>query len=602
MIARVIVDTPLAHLDRPFDYSVPDGIDVVAGCRVKVRFAGRLVDGLVAELADHSAFDKLAPIHTVVSSEAVLTSDVLRLARAVADRYAGTVNDVLRLAIPKRHARAERASWPKPAGELPAAPRWSPRREVWSVLPRDDPAERAATLALSALHAGRGSIIVVPDTRDVARWNAVFRTVLGEGRHAVLTAADKAEQRYRAFLGVARGDVRIVLGTRAAAFAPVHDVGFVALWDDGDDLLAEPRAPYAHAREVLLIRAIQADAAVLLAGHARTAEAQSLVRSGWCTSREPDPETRRAAWPRLDITGGTEGGETPGRLPSRVLKAIRETEGAVLVQVPRRGYRSSLTCQSCRRPARCRACGGPLAQPAASAAPACRWCNENAADWRCPDCGGTRFRAPVIGHLRTAEEFARTFPMRDVVTSGGDRVLDVVAAKEALVLATPGAEPRVADGFALVVLLDTWLMLARDDVRVFEESHRRWFNALALCGAAGRAVAVGDSATLQYLVRADPVGLAERELDDRTSAHLPPAARLAAVDGPQDVLEALALRSWTDHTEVLGPVAADAADRLILRAPRTEGAALARALKGLAAERSAAKVPPVRIHVDPQSF
>ena len=40
-----MVDTPLAHLDRPFDYAVPDGAAVTAGVRVRVRFSGRLVDG-----------------------------------------------------------------------------------------------------------------------------------------------------------------------------------------------------------------------------------------------------------------------------------------------------------------------------------------------------------------------------------------------------------------------------------------------------------------------------------------------------------------------------------------------------------------------------
>ena len=46
-VARVAVDVALAHLDRPFDYRVPAHLDEVAapGVRVRVRFAGRLVDG-----------------------------------------------------------------------------------------------------------------------------------------------------------------------------------------------------------------------------------------------------------------------------------------------------------------------------------------------------------------------------------------------------------------------------------------------------------------------------------------------------------------------------------------------------------------------------
>ena len=59
----------------------------------------------------------------------------------------------------------------------------------------------------------------------------------------------------RRAVAIARGSVRVVIGTRAAAFAPVRDLGLVAIWDDGDDLHDEPRAPYPHAREVLLMRA-----------------------------------------------------------------------------------------------------------------------------------------------------------------------------------------------------------------------------------------------------------------------------------------------------------------------------------------------------------
>ena len=78
-----------------------------------------------------------------------------------------------------------------------------------------------------------------------------------------------------------RGAARLVIGTRSAVFAPVHNLGLVMVWDDGDDALAEPRAPYPHAREVAMMRAHQLCCAAVIGGYARTAEAQALVRSGW---------------------------------------------------------------------------------------------------------------------------------------------------------------------------------------------------------------------------------------------------------------------------------------------------------------------------------
>jgi primosomal protein N' (replication factor Y) len=211
-------------------------------------------------------------------------------------------------------------------------------------------------------------------------------------------------------------------------------------------------------------------------------------------------------------------------------------------------------------------------------------------------------RSPSVGHLRTAEEYAKAFPDHRIVTSGGDQVREAIESATTIVLATPGAEPRVEGGYDLVVLMDTWLMLSRDDVRVVEESHRRWFNALALAREGAPAVSVGDPAALQALVRADPIGLASRELAMRSETHLPPVGRLATVDGPADVVQPLAERDWTEHTEVLGPVPVDEGERLVLRSPRREGAALAQELKVVQSERSAAKLPPVRVRVDPMSF
>ena len=111
-VAQVLVDSGLVHLDRPFEYLVPEELDEAAqpGVRVKARFAGRDLAGYVVErsdVAEHTG--RLAPIRTVVSSEQVLTPQVLELARRVSRHQAGTVMDVLRLAIPPRHARAEKA-------------------------------------------------------------------------------------------------------------------------------------------------------------------------------------------------------------------------------------------------------------------------------------------------------------------------------------------------------------------------------------------------------------------------------------------------------------------------------------------------------------
>lgn len=628
-VARVAVDIPHSHLDRLFDYSVPAALEdkAVPGCRVRVRFAGKLVDGFLVErvaVSDHEG--KLGALAKVVSAEPVLSPDLLVLARQIADRYAGTLADVLRLAVPPRHARTEAARTARAPSPLPAVDSlaWEPYesarsfldalanghnpRACWSAVPGVDPAVAIGQAVLATLRSGRGVVVCVPDLRDVARFDEAFATVLGESNHVVLHASQGPAERYKSFLALARGEVRAVVGTRAAAFAPVHDLGLVVMWDDGDDLFAEQRSPYPHAREVLLTRALNQEAGVLLAGFARTAEAQQLVESGWCKELSPTQSVRREAWPRIEVTDGSVAGGAPARLPRAVFKAIRESSGAVLVQVPRRGYRAVLACQDCRTRASCPLCQGPLAQSSANSAPVCGWCGTNVDSWECVQCHGRRLRAPVVGALRTAEEIGKAFADIPVVTSGGSAVLDTVPAGRAIVLATPGAEPRIEGGYEVIVLLDTWLMLGRQELRVEEEAHRRWFNALAMAAPGGRGVVVGEPAQLQALVRADPVGFARRELAGRAAAHMPPVARIATVESTPEIISSLVEASWPPDTEVLGPVPlgvardGEARERLILRVPRRQGVALAMALKQEQAKRSAAKLPPLRAQIDPLSF
>jgi primosomal protein N' (replication factor Y) len=638
-VARVLVDLPLAHLDRPFDYLVPAKLHdlVVPGSRVKVRFAGQDVDGFCVERAaesDHPG--RLMPLRRAGSAEPVLAPEIARLSELVAARYAGTRSDVLRLAVPPRHATVEKqpSAPAEPVSPDPeaAAGCWAPYaggpelvealaagrspRTVWTALPGTDWTLPLAQAASATAASGRGALLCVPDHRDVGRLDASLRAVLGEGRHVVLTADLGPAERYRSFLAVARGAVKVVVGTRAAAFAPVPDLGLVVAWDDGDDLHAEPRAPYPHTREVLLTRAAEQDCAALVGGFARTVEAQYLLRTGWAREIAPGRVTLRETAPTVAITGATdrELERDPGgrwaRLPRSAHEAIREglERGPVLLQTPRHGYATALTCDRCRTAARCPVCSGPLEQRAAHEPPSCRWCGTGQPAWACRECGGRGLRAPVLGDRRTAEEIGRAFPKVPVRTSAGDRVLDRVPASPGIVVATPGAEPVAEGGYACVVLLDTWLMLTRTDLRTAEESLRRWLGAAALARRGtdgGRVVAVGEPSdpTLQALLRWDPAGFAAREMAERQSAHLPPASRLATVSGePEAVASALDLLRLPPAAEVLGPVpvrADEPRERVVVRVPRADGPALSRALVEMQGVRDARKLPPVRVEVDP---
>ncbi len=645
-VARVHVDVPLAHLDRPFDYLVPEQLDDVAvpGARVRVRFAGQQVDGFLAErVADSDYEKKLTFLTKVVSAEPVLSPEIAMLARAVADRYAGNMIDILRLAIPPRHARveAEPPPDPAPAPEVPDAAGWRryPRgpafldalragrqaHTVWQALPGEDWPARLAELAVTAAAAERGALLVMPDYRDVARVHAACVALAGEQAVVALSADVGPAKRYRAWLSVLRGGARIVVGTRASVFAPVHRLGVAVVWDDGDDLHADQHAPYPHVRDVLIQRAHASGASFVAAGFARTAEAQLLVDSGWAPEIVAARDEVRTAMPRIVALGETDQqlardpAARAARIPSVAFEAARTALAAgrpVLVQVPRGGYVPALACQQCRDVARCRRCAGPLGLPAGGSEarpPTCRWCGVADTAFRCGNCGSRRLRAIVVGAKRTAEELGRAFADVTVLGSGGAEVLAEVGERPALVVATPGAEPVALGGYGAALLLDGWALLGRADLRATEEALRRWMTAAALVRPAsdgGRVVVLAESslAPVQALVRWDPVWHASLELSGRTELGFPPAVRMASVDGtPNAVAAFLDELALPASGEILGPIPLGEPDRdgtvkerALVRATRTDGKALAAALTTALHVRTARKEPePIRVRLDP---
>jgi primosomal protein N' (replication factor Y) len=633
-VARVLVDIPLPHLDRPFDYHVPESMaeTAVTGARVSVRFAGAVHDGFVVERAgstDHSG--RLTRLRRVISPEPVLAPEIAGLARAVADRYAGTVADVLRLAIPPRHAKTEAEesgvpflppAAPSPGGWLDhedgpalltALTRGRNPRAVWNPGPAADWPDLLARLVAATLAGGKGAVVVLPDARDVARVDSALTGLVGPGHHVVLAADLGLSERYRRWLAVRRGAARAVVGTRSAMFAPVAGLGLLALWDDGDDLHAEQRAPYPHAREVLLLRAHQQCTAAVVGGFARTAEAQQLVVSGWARAVSPSRDRVRAEAPIVRVSGDDyeqvrDPAARTARIPSLAWRTAKDAlqHGPVLVQVARTGYVVALACQKCRAVARCTECHGPMAVPRKGGEPECGWCGKPG--WVCPACGSQQLRATTPGVRRTAEELGKAFPGIPVRTSRGDAVVPAVEAAAALVVATPGAEPVAHGGYAAALLLDGQTMLARPGLRAGEEALRRWLTACALVRAGpagGRVVLVAEASArpVQALVRWDPAGFAEHELADRQLLRFPPVARVAELTGgPEDVAALLRMAELPTGADVLGPVPAgdDGTERAVIRVPRRLGLRLSSALKAAQGVRSAKHAGgPVRVRVDP---
>ncbi len=636
-----MIDSPLPHLDHVFDYSVPEAFHdaAVVGSRVRVRFAGRLTDGFVVGRIDEGEHaGALKPLERVVGTEPVLTAETLRLVGEVAERYAGTFSDVVRVGRPaaprtgrgrasRSQRRGSRTADPSAAARWEAydsgaalvqrlsAPRSAGTRAVWSAAPATSWSADAAALARCVLaQPSGGVIIVVPDARDVDRCASELADARAAGALATLTADQGPERRYREFVRILRGGVRVVVGTRASVFAPLPDLRLVIVWDDGDDALVDPQAPYWDARDVAALRSHLAGCDLVVGSPARSVVTQQWCESGWARSVTPSRETLAARAPKVRALSSEDAARdeaaAAARIPHRAWEAARAAlrTGAVLVQVARRGYVPVLACQSCRALARC-ACGGPLRLAGSGGVPECSWCGAIAGSWACPECGGRRLRAVSVGAERTAEEIGRAFPGVPVVASHAGHMVAQVPDEPRIVVATPGAEPVCEPGFRAVLILDARAQVQRPALDAAEDAARRWFGAARLAAPGAPVIVTAENAlpAVQALVRWDAPWLAARELRERAAAGLPPATRMAALLG-----------AAADIAEVDGgavgaaPAARSGArpdkahpdrQRGLVVVDREHAAELGRQLRAITATRSArAKSRPVHVRMDPRDI
>jgi len=641
-VARVRVDSTLPQVDRTFDYRVPAELseDAVPGARVRVLFNGHELTGYIEERAATTDWTRtsLLPLKSVLSRVPSAAPEIFALAEALADRYASTVANVLRLAVPPRIAALDKKYAPllpgyesaylgdsapvstsdtpeiaEPENTAPEHAEYEPAaasatssatasnatdpyawlatpgapapfvldpptlnpdapdaasvfsdyengaefiedvaagaatRAVMTVLPghlEHTWADVLATTLAAAAASGRGAIAVVPTAKNLDLLEAALAERLPADSFVRLSSDSTPHTRYHGFVKARLGQVPVVIGTRAAAYAPVANLGLVVCWDDGDSSLVEQRAPYCHARDVLLLRASAENTAALFAGFSMSSEAARLVRTRWASHVRAPRALVRDYSPRIFSTGSEfELARDPlaamARIPHLAFEHARRAlaRGPVLVQVARSGYIPSFSCERCRMPARCGECSGPLSVASGSSVPSCSWCGHLAQQWRCSECSFTHWRYSAAGATRTAEELGRAFPNVPVISSAGDHVRASVGPEPALVVATPGAEPVAFGGYAAALLLDADKMLRFDSLRAPEAALRRWLNAAALVRPAaleGTVVTTASPSPVeQALVRWDPAWFARQELEERAQTGLPPAVRTAAVTGAE---------------------------------------------------------------------
>ncbi|MCF2706436.1 hypothetical protein I6E29_04050 [Arcanobacterium haemolyticum] len=663
-VAHVHVEMPVPHMDRVFDYLVPPKLaeKAVVGARVAVEVGSQRVSGYIIgrdSMTDRSG--ALRPLTRVVSPVPVLTPAIYELCKAVASRQICPVGDVLRLAVPGRHARAEAAFndavrpirstiappdnsgyWGSYRGggefiESLAAGR-SPRR-LCVTLP--GPAGSSSQLAIACaatLSSGRSVIITLPSSRAAAKLHAQMDRVF-PGRVAYLASESRQEVRYTEFLRVLHGDATIVVGTRASVWVPARNLGLMIVVDDAAPALREQRSPHCETRDVAYMRARHENAGLLIYSSYVSEQSAALVARGALKVLAATPESIRQAVPRVSSPEQWNHDESSwSRIPEAAFSLVRSSleRGPVLVVVPRAGYIPQLACASCGALATCSVCGGNLAITVPGQAPTCSRCGARN-PWQCDECGGGNLRSTRIGSHRTAEEIGKAFPGVGIMLSSSrspDGIIESVSNKPRIVVATPGAEPAAEGGYAAALVLDSRFLqgtglgsetqflrlVTRIIMRV--RSARYGGHVMFAGGISPEALSVLSSWSLETT--------GTSLFEEREALALPPAERWVAVSGdirdvrryvatvrtlmneagaapsqplltsPAESLLSGGVHQLTPDLALIGPVTVGDDERLYLRFSLANSARISGILAAAHREYSAKGLgKPLRIEVDP---
>ena len=602
-VAQVVVESPVPRLDRLLDYWIPDELDdqIVVGGRVRVplgKGGSRLIDGFVVGIVTQStAGVSLAEIVSVLGSMPVLTPALWELVRAVSDRNCGSAADVLRVAIPKRGVRAEKGRSIPPRTASGTRP--SSRRAValsagvceTEAGPTTQGFHDIADLVRSV---SGGVIVVVPDWRDLA----LLSRALGDTPYLVFDSSGTPSERYTRYLDVLSGNATIVIGTRAAVYAPVVDLELLVVVDESDPLLEEPHTPYVHARDAAVVRNSLEGGELVFASVTPSVESARFIDMGFI-----EPSDERATRPRIVLANDTpdEGFSSRARIPGSAWAIVREalSRGPVLVQVSRPGFTPQVVCASCRTPHRCGQCRSLLSGNREGTV-LCRTCGLTPIGLICGHCSGREVSWSGNGSVRTAEELGRAFPGVPVVVADGEHRTLEIPRRPSLVIATRGAEPIVSGGYESVMIVDGDRELQRPGLRTTENCLRWWGHAASLAATDAPVILANvEGGFASQFSTNQWEAIVETELRDRRALGFPPATRAIAVRGTVNDIQSVRNLDEVKRHRVMGPAADGETFRIVILADYRSAPEAISAIRSHLVATSSARV---RVHCDDLSI
>lgn len=276
-----------------------------------------------------------------------------------------------------------------------------------------------------ALEFGRDVIVLVPEISLTPQMLGIFHKRYGK-KVAVLHSGLSIGERTDEYKRADRGEAKIVVGTRSAVFAPLHNLGLIVMDEEQEHTYKSERTPRYHAREVANFRCKYNNALFLMTSATPSVESYSAALSGRYTLCEIEERYGAAKLPQvitIDMKAElASGNKSP--ISKQLEELIRENLEAgkqAILLINRRGYNTFIACNSCGHVLTCPNCSISLTYHSHTNRLMCHYCGySRALDNICPECGKSSIRYSGFGTQRIEDELARLFPDASVLRMDAD--------------------------------------------------------------------------------------------------------------------------------------------------------------------------------------
>lgn len=523
-LAKVWVDSGVYHLDQEYSYLIPRDLDsvITVGSMVVIPFNGRVLTGVVTHRGPLVGQANLKTIDKCEGEISLLSSVQINLIRDLSAKYLCHPFDLIRSMVPQRIATVDKTR-KRMEGRI-VKPLSSKIKRNYLQLPPHRNRQTLIAAKLVELLADGPTLAILPDVREVQL--LAYELDALDVKYTRYDSSQSRSDHYAAYLDIAQGLSRLVIGTRSSVFSPVENLTHIVMYNEGSEHFYERRTPGWNAREVAIDRSHLEHISLTFIGYSPSLEI--------CRYIEKKEIVYRKSSSRLSVFDFE---QTFGELvPSRALSVIKKslTMGPVLFVAPAKGWAHAIRCSRCKTLSKCK-CGGNFEIKNEKSSISCNHCGVENQHWKCTWCENRSYALVGRGIERHSHEIGKLLPGVVIKNSTADKPLteDV---DSGIVVSTQSMAPIARNGYSAIIFLEGNRVNNQPDMRAQERMRELYFSQSALVREGGDIVLIQD--TGNQIVTAlriwNPMPMLERELAEREDLDLPPFTHAVEMAMPKE--------------------------------------------------------------------